>query len=162
MDDMKCMFPTVSPDGKWIAFTRGAAGGHDSQGLPRLGKLRHLRSPRTDPRRRRRDHGHDKNDMWPSWSADSKTVFFTSEGAGLGHGLEGSRSTAAARRRSCRNPHGRYPVPTAARDGKTLVFECDNQHLHGAHRRRPAREVPILCRTDERGPHDDVCNVQRQ
>ncbi len=58
--------PSVSPDGKWLAFSNNQMGNHDIYIMPLAGgKIQQLTY-------------HDSNDDVDSWSWDSKSIYFTS------------------------------------------------------------------------------------
>lgn len=152
VDEVKCLYPAVSPDGKWVAYTRGLLADTIRKGYRGSANYDIYVAPADGSGPGRRVTDSDKSDMWPSWSADSRTVFFSSERGGLStiwkQPIDGGRPTQVVR-----NLADAIRFATASRDGKVLVFECDNHICTASTGGGPARDVSILCRTDERGPH---------
>jgi Tol biopolymer transport system component len=65
--EQEARYPSVSPDGQWLAYSR------------RTGGAWNLWIRRTDLGDERRVTGADCNDVSPSWEADSKTLLFASD-----------------------------------------------------------------------------------
>jgi len=90
--------------------------------------------------------------MWPCWSGDSKTVFYTSEREGLAtvwkQPRDGGRPTQVVT-----HPPDAVRWLAIARSGSDLVYECDDRIGVTSAKGGPVTAPPILCRTDERGPH---------
>lgn len=153
-DESACLFPSVSPDGQWVAYTRGALVDIIRKGYKGSANFDIYIAPvdgSAPPKPLTTD---ERNDMWPMWGPDNRTVYFTSERRGLAAIWKQSRDGGAAVRVTDTPPDAiRYP--TLSRNGKTLAFECDNRiciaEADSASAVAP-RPVPILCRTDERGP----------
>lgn len=156
-DGRKCIFATVSPNGKWIAYTRGqladtirknyrGAANYDVYIAPTEG---------SDPARRLTDS--DKNDMWPMWGADSRTVYYTSERAGMAtlwkQPRDGGKPVQVVN-----TPPDAIRYPGIARDGSLFAYECDNRLCVTPAKGGAATPLPILCRTDERGPKTSYAN----
>lgn len=152
-DESKCLFPSLSPDGKWIAYTRGALVDVIRKGYKGAANYDIYIAPvdRAAPPRELTDT--DRNEMWPVWGADSSTVYYTSEREGLATLWKQSREGGKASQ-VVTEPADAIRYPTIARDGSVLAFECDNQicTVPASAGRTAPRVVPILCRTDERGP----------
>lgn len=150
-DDARSSFTALSPDGKWLAYTRGAlvdtirknykgAANYDIYVAPTDGSA---------PARRLTDS--DKNDMWPVWGADNRTVFYSSERDGVGtiwkQSREGGRPVKVVS-----DPPDSIRFVTIARNGATLAFESDNRVCTAPTGGGRATPVTLYCRTDERGP----------
>lgn len=150
-DETNCMQPSVSPDGKWVAYARGALIDLIRKGYRGSANFDIFIAPADGSSAPRRLTDSDKNDMWPAWSADSKSVFFSSEREGLAtvwkQPLEGGKAEALFR-----NPPDAVRYLSAARQGKVLAFESDNRICTAPARGGSPKVVTLLCRTDERGP----------
>jgi len=154
-DEDTCSFPSVSPDGQWVAYTRGALVDTIRKGYKGAANFDIYVAPvdgSAPPKPLTED---ERNDMWPMWGPDSRTVYYTSERDGLATIWKQARDNGSATRVVDRPPDAiRYP--SLSRNGKTLVFECDNR-ICSADAGATAgpggmKPVSILCRTDERGP----------
>ncbi len=153
IDESKCLFPSVSPDGNWIAYTRGALVDLIRKGYRGSANYDIYVAPvdRSSPPRPLTET--DCNEMWPVWGVDNTTVYFTSERDGLAtiwrQSREGGRAAQVVA-----VPADAIRFPTIARNGSLLAFECDNRICTAPAQsgKTRAQEVSILCRTDERGP----------
>jgi tricorn protease len=155
-DENTCAFPSLSPDGQWLAYTRGAIIDTIRKGYKGSANFDVYVAPvdgSSAPKPLTED---DRNDMWPMWGADNRTVYFTSERGGIATIWKQARDNGPATR-VVDSPPDAIRYPSLSRNGKTLVFECDNRictsdaspSAAGSGALRP---VSILCRTDERGP----------
>jgi tricorn protease len=150
-DEVKSVFPTLSPDGKWIAYTRGALVDTIRKGYKGAANYDIFVAPSdlSTPPRRLTDS--DKNDMWPVWGADNKTVYYSSERAGLATIWKQSRDGGKPVQ-VVSNPADAVRYTSISRNGTVLAYECDSRICTTPISGGPAKEVAILCRTDERGP----------
>ena len=151
-DENTCTFPALSPDGKWIAYTRGALQDTIRKNYKGAANFDIYLAPvdGSSPSRRLTDS--DKNDMWPCWSGDGKTVFYTSERAGIATVWKQPRE-AGKPTQVVTNPPDAVRWLAISRNGDDLVYECDDRIGVTSTRGGPMTAPPILCRTDERGPH---------
>ncbi len=145
-----CRFPALSPDGNWIAYTRGALLDTIRKNYKGAANFDIYVAPADGSAAPRRLTDSDKNDMWPCWSADSKTVYFTSE-------REGTATVWKQPRDGGKPVQVVTGAPDAvrwlsiARNGNSLAYECDDRIGVTSAKGGPVTSVPILCRTDERG-----------
>ena len=153
-DEGNCYFPSLSPDGKWVSYTRGALVDIIRKNYRGAANFDIAIAPldRSAPPRKLTDS--DKNDQWSVWGADNKTVFYCSERAGVAslwkQSREGGRPVQLVS-----NPPDSIRYLSVARNGSYLSYECDNRICLTAASGGSAQQVPILCRTDERGPHEN-------
>ncbi|MCW3096746.1 MAG: Tricorn protease [Chthonomonadaceae bacterium] len=151
-DENNCYFPALSPDGKWIAYTRGALLDTIRKNYKGAANFDIWIAPVDGSAPPRRLTDSDKNDMWPCWSGDGKTIFYTSERAGLAtvwkQPFSGGKPTQVVT-----SPPDAVRWLAIARNGSDLVYECDDRICVIFTKGGPAVTPPILCRTDERGPH---------
>ncbi|MEP6754540.1 MAG: S41 family peptidase [Chthonomonadales bacterium] len=156
-DTVKSILASLSPDGKWIAYTRGALADVIRKGYRGSANYDVYIAPvdRSAPPRKLTDS--DRNDMWPAWSADSKTVYYCSERAGTmtvwKQGATGGNPV-----RVVNDPMDAVRYLSASRNGQMLAYECDNRICTTPVTGGPAKEVFILCRTDEKGPKTTFAN----
>lgn len=151
-DENNCYFPALSPDGKWIAYTRGALLDTIRKNYNGAANFDIYLAPVDGSVSPRRLTDSDKNDMWPCWSGDGKTVFFTSERAGVStvwkQPFAGGKPSQVVT-----GPPDAVRWLAIARNGSELVYECDDRIGVTSTKGGPVTVPPILCRTDERGPH---------
>lgn len=151
-DDSGVYYPSLSPDGRWLAYQRGAlldlirsgyegSANFDVYWLPTDGSAPPSRL--TDSPR---------NDTYPLWGADNRTIYFVSERDGASRLWRQSRAGGRPERVLGRSP---APIhfPTLARTKPVAVFEAGGD-LYSAV--LPAAgspdKVAVLCRTDLRQP----------
>ncbi|HEU4753518.1 MAG TPA: hypothetical protein VFU47_10465, partial [Armatimonadota bacterium] len=150
-DESNCLFPALSPDGRWLAYTRGALPDTLRKGYRGSANYDIYVAPADGSAPPRRLTDSDRNDMWPMWSADSRTLYFTSEREGLATVWKQPRDGGSPARVVADAPDAvRYP--SLSRNGALLAYEADNRIWTApAGESGPGKEVRILCRTDERG-----------
>jgi tricorn protease len=150
-DNQNCKFASVSPDGKYIAFTRGALADNIRKGYHGSANYDIYVVPADGSAPAKAITDSDKNDMWPVWSSDSKTVFYSSERAGLStiwkNAREGGKQTQVVQ-----SPPDAIRYVSSARNGQMLAYEADDQICVTPTSGGPAKIVKIICRTDEKGP----------
>ena len=153
-DESKCLFPTVSPDGQWLAYTRGALVDTIRKGYKGSANYDIYVGPADGSVPPKRLTDSDRNDMWPVWSADSQTLYYSSERTGTATVWRQSREGGAPSQ-VVDTPPDAIRYLSAARTGKTLAFECDGgictTELTASTSPGAMKPVKILCRTDERG-----------
>lgn len=151
-DDSKCLFPSLSPDGQWLAYTRGALVDVIRKGYRGSANYDIFVGPVDGSAPPKRLTDSDRNDMWPVWGADNQTVYYTSERSGLAtvwrQSREGGTPTQVVD-----TPPDAVRYLSVGRSGRTLAFECDNRicTAEAGTGTGSLKPVPILCRTDERG-----------
>ena len=153
-DEGNCYFPSLSPDGKWLSYTRGALVDIIRKNYRGAANFDIAIAPvdQSSPPRKLTDS--DKNDQWSVWGADNKTVYFSSERAGVAtiwkQSREGGRPTQLVS-----NPPDAIRYVSISRNSNYLAYECDNRICVTPLSGGSPQQVPILCRTDEKGPHEN-------
>ncbi len=150
-DDTPSLMAALSPDGKWLAYTRGAIVDLIRKGYEGAANFDIWVMPtdRSEPPRRLTHSA--RNDMWPVWGADNRTVYYCSERAGMQTVWKQMRDGGKPEQ-VVTSPPDAVRYLAAARSGNRLVYECDNRACVTPAAGGPARAVEILCRTDQRGP----------
>lgn len=158
-DDSKCLYPSLSPDGQWLAYTRGALVDTIRKGYRGSANYDIFVGPVDGSAAPTRLTDSDRNDMWPVWGADNRTVYFTSERSGLATIWKQSREGGAPAQ-VVDTPPDAVRYLSLGRGGKTLAFECDNRICTAevGSSAGGLKPVPILCRTDERGARTSYAN----
>lgn len=156
-DEVKCYFPAVSPDGKWIAYTRGAVIDVIRKGYRGSANFDIYVAPTDGSGPPRRLTDSDRNDMWPAWGADSKTVYFTSERGGLA--TVWKQKLGGKPERVVASPPDAVRFLKASRNGKVLTFESDNWICTAPTSGTRCERVPLICRTDERGSRTTYATI---
>ena len=153
-DEGNCFFPSISPDGKWISYTRGALVDmirKNYRGSAHF-DIAVARTDGSSPPKKMTEG--DKNNQWSVWGADSRTIYFSSERAGIStlwkQSREGGRAVQLVS-----NPQDAIRYVSIARNGSALAYECDNRICLTPASGGQARPLPIFCRTDERGPREN-------
>ncbi len=149
-DDLNLRYASFSPDGKQIAFTRGALADLIRKGYKGAANYDIYTMPSDGSAPAKRLTDSDLNDMYPAWGADSKTVYFASEREGtlgLWRQTLGGRPTPAFR-----EAPDAVRFVAGSRDGSVFAFECDNWIWTKTAGNEPAKRLNIICRTDDRGP----------
>lgn len=149
-DEVSCTFPSISPDGKWVAYTRGALQDVIRKGYRGSANFDIYVAPVDGAAPPRRLMDSDKNDQWPAWSADSKTVYYSSEREGTATVWKQSLEGGTAEKVVAKAPDA-VRFLAVSRNGRVLAFESDNQICTAPARGGEAEPVSLLCRTDERG-----------
>lgn len=149
-DDMRSTFPALSPDGKWIAYTRGGLSDTIRKGYRGAANYDIWVVP-TDlatPPKRLTDS--DKNDMWPAWSKDSRTVYYCSERGGIStvwkQARDGGKPVQVVQ-----SPPDAVRFLASSRRAPVLAYEADRR-IFTVFENAPPKEAKLICRTDERGP----------
>lgn len=123
-DDVTLQSPALSPDGRVLAYTRGrgdwARKGYRGSSSTDVWLLS-LERPGLAPRRLTAFPG---NDMWPMFSADGTSLYYTADSDGTGNlwrvPAAGGKPVQVTRQRD-----GYIHYPSISRDGRTLVYETD-------------------------------------
>lgn len=123
-DDITLLSPTLSPNGRLLAYARGrgdwARKGYRGSANSDLWLLP-LDSAGAAPRRLTTFPG---NDLWPMFSADSKSIYYTADMDGTGNlwklPVNGGKPTQVTRQKD-----GYIHYPSISRDGKSVVYETD-------------------------------------
>lgn len=163
-DDFPLSAPVLSPDGKLLAYARGrgdwARKGYRGSANTDLWVVA-LDRPGQMPRRLTTFAG---NDLWPQFSPDGRSLYYTADPDGAGNlwriSVSGGKPTQVTRQRE-----GYIHYPTLASTGKTLAYETDfslwtvDPTARGAQPRRltvsaafeqkPRRETRNLGRAEE-------------
>jgi len=151
-DDTACQFPALSPDGKWLAYQRGALVDLIRKGYRGAANFDIWIAPTDGSAPPRRLTDSDRNDWWPMWSADGRFVHYVSEREGTATVWRQPREGGAPER-MVEAPPDAVRYPTLARGSGPLVYECDGRLFKADPARPgPGREIRVICRTDERGP----------
>ncbi len=114
--------PVWSPDGKHIAFVRGASGEEDIYLVSKLSN-----STWQDDTETIRLTQHDSADLAPAWSPDSRSIVFISSPEGTTEILT-MRADGSKQRRLTNNGNDDL-APVWSADGKQIAFVS---HLYGA------------------------------
>lgn len=149
-DDLNLRYACVSPDGKQIAFTRGALVDQIRKGYKGSANFDIYVAPSDGSSPAKAVTDSDLNDMWPAWGADSRTLYFASErdgNQGLWKQTIGGRPSPAFG-----NAPDAVRFVSGARNGSVFAFECDNWIYTKTAGNEPAKRLEIFCRTDDRGP----------
>lgn len=150
LDDLNLRYGSVSPDGKWIAFTRGALADLIRKGYRGAANYDIFVAPSDGSAPASRVTDSDRNDMYPAWGADSRSLFFASERAGIGslwrQNRDGGRPTEVVA-----NPPDAVRFVAGSQNGRVFAYECDNW-IWVKPAEGPAKRLDIYCRTDDRGP----------
>jgi tricorn protease len=150
-DENNCTLPALSPDGQWIAYTRGALIDTIRKNYKGAANFDIWVAPTDGSAVPRRLTDSDKNDMWPCWSADGTTVFYTSERGGSATVWKQPRDGGKPTQVVAAAPDAVRWL-AIARNGSELTYECDDRIGVTSTKGGPMTAPPILCRTDERGP----------
>jgi tricorn protease len=151
-DESHCQFPSLSPDGKWLAYQRGALVDLIRKGYRGSANFDIYLAPVDGSAPPRRLTDSDRNDWWPLWSGDGRSVLYVSERDGTATLWRQSRDGGAPAR-VVETPPDAIRYPTIARNGSLLAYECAGRvFTAAAGSAGPGREARLLCRTDERGP----------
>jgi Tol biopolymer transport system component/C-terminal processing protease CtpA/Prc len=156
-DDQTLQSPTVSPDGKLVAYVRGtgawARKGYRGSNNSDLYTLS-LGARNAVPKRLTTFKG---NDLWPMFSPDGKWLYYATDQDGTGNFWKlpaaGGTPVQVTRQR-LGYPH----YPTLSRTGKVLVYETDfslwtvDPTLRNPNpvRLSVTAEIPVKPRTEER------------
>jgi tricorn protease len=123
-DEQALQAPAVSPDGKLVAYVRGSAnpvrkGYHGSAN----GEIYLL--PTADPKKApRRLTNYNGNDLWPLFTADSKTIYYVTDRSGTANVWQ-MPVTGGPGRQITRYQAGAVRYPSISQDRKSMAFECD-------------------------------------
>jgi len=123
-DDIALLAPAVSANGQLLAYGRGrgdwARKGYRGAANSDLWLLP-LNSSGATPRRLTTFAG---NDLWPMFSPDGKSVYYTSDADGVANlwkvSVNGGKPAQVTRQKD-----GYIHYPTISRDGKTVAYETD-------------------------------------
>lgn len=151
-DNRRILQPSVSPNGKWIAYTQGSLSDVIRKGYRGAAAYQIMVLPADGSGPARQLTDGDRNSMWPVWSPDSKSVITASErGGGLQTlwklPLEGGKPTALVA-----NPPDAIRYTSAAQKSPLVAFECENRIGIAEMSPSVPKFLDIICRTDERGP----------
>lgn len=156
-ENQKSIFPALSPDGKWVAFTYGALADTIRKGYHGAANYDIFIAPSdgTQPAKKLTDS--EKNDMWPAWGSDNKTVYFSSERDGLA--TVWKQSLGGKPVKVATNPPDAVRNVTIGHDGGLLAYEADNEICTTPASGGPAHVLSIICRTDEKGPKTSYATI---
>lgn len=149
-DNNKCIYPALSPDGKWVAFTRGGLADVIRKNYKGSANYDIYVAPTDRSSAAKRVTDSDKNDMWPAFGSDNNTIYFSSERDGLATVWKESRDGGKPVK-VVSGPPDSVRFTSISRNGEMLAYESDNQICVTPTKGGPAQVVSIICRTDDRG-----------
>lgn len=149
-DRTKTILPALSPDGKWIAYTRGELADLIRKGYKGSANYDIYLAPVDGSSAPKRLTDSDKNDMWPVFSSDGKHVYYSSERDGIAtlwkQSVDGGHPAKVVN-----NPPDAVRYTGISRNGSTIAFECDNNLWAVTPSAPGGHALTIYCRTDQRG-----------
>ncbi len=149
-DAAKAIFPTLSPDGKWIAWTRGLLADVIRKNYKGAAHYDIYTAPADFSKTPRKLSDSDKNNMWPVWNKESSMVYYCSERSGVMTvwrvPRDGGKPTQIVT-----NPPDAIRYLSSARNANTLVYECDNKIGTTSANGGAFQDISVICRTDDKG-----------
>ncbi len=149
-DAAKAVYPSLSPDGKWIAWTRGLLADVIRKNYKGAAHYDIYVAPSDFSGVPKKISDSDKNNMWPVWNKESSMVFYCSERAGMMTvwrvPRDGGKPTQVVT-----NPPDSIRFLTSSRSANVLAYECDNKIGTTTINGGAVQEVAAICRTDDKG-----------
>lgn len=151
-DNRRILQPTVSPDGKWIAYAQGSLSDVIRKGYRGAAAYQIMILPTDASGPARKLTEGERSSMWPVWSPDSKSVVTASERGGGLQTLWRLPVEGGKPQQLVASPPDAIRYTSAAQKAPIVAFECDNRiGVMGLTPGAP-QFLDVLCRTDERGP----------
>jgi Tol biopolymer transport system component len=151
-----CIYASISPDGKSIAYTRGAVVDTIRKGYHGAASWDIYVAPSDGSTAGKQLTTDERNDIWPAWGPDNKTIYFSGEEDGKDASIWKVSTAGGKPVKLVQTPPDAVRFLCSSPATGMLACEADNRIYTTKMTGSTADAVNIVCRTDARGPRADI------